>query len=332
MSRLEDVARAAGVSKATASRAFVHPELVAEPTRKRVLDAATALRFEPNRAARALTTGRSGLIGLIVPTLANPFFAPLLAGAQRGAEDIGGNLLVTVSDHSAQREARLFERLAEQVDGFIVVTPLSANETIRRLSQARPVILIDRKVPRVPSVVIDTVGGVGILVEHLLQLGHERIAYVAGPPGSWVDTQRRRELTARLARVGASPVVLSPLPPTFDAGITAAAQLPAGVTAVIVYNSYVALGLLHALAAAGVRVPEDLSLASLDDLIPLGSTTPAITALEVPLDEAGRVAITHLHSAIAGERPRSTTLPTRLLVRASTIARPSPQRASTERG
>ncbi|MDT7628509.1 MAG: LacI family transcriptional regulator, repressor for deo operon, udp, cdd, tsx, nupC, and nupG, partial [Pseudonocardiales bacterium] len=82
----------------------------------------------------------------------------------------------------------------------------------------------------------------------------------------------------------------------------------------------------------GVRVPEDLSLASLDDLIPLGSTTPAITALEVPLDEAGRLAITHLHSAIAGERPRSTTLPTQLLVRASTIARPSPQRASTERG
>jgi LacI family transcriptional regulator len=332
VSRLEDVARAAGVSKATASRAFVHPELVAEPTRKRVLDAATALRFEPNRAARALTTGRTGLIGLIVPTLANPFFAPLLAGAQRGAEDIDSNLLVTVSDHSAQREARLFERLADQVDGFIVVTPLSADETIRRLSQARPVILIDRKVPRVPSVVVDTAGGVGILAEHLMELGHRHIAYVAGPPGSWVDTQRRRALTARLARTGATPVVLDPLPPTFDAGITAAARLPTGVTAVIVYNSYVALGLLHALAASGVRVPEDLSLASLDDLIPLGSTTPAITALEVPLDEAGRLAIAHLHSTTGGDRPRSTTLPTRLLIRASTIAPSPPGARRTERG
>ncbi|MFE6159308.1 LacI family DNA-binding transcriptional regulator, partial [Streptomyces sp. NPDC056486] len=117
MATLLDVARAAGVSKATASRALQRPELVAESTRLRVREAADRLGFHPNAAARALTTGRTGLIGLIVPTLSNPFFAPLVMGAQQAAEETESHLLIAVSEYDAQREAALADRLSEQADG-----------------------------------------------------------------------------------------------------------------------------------------------------------------------------------------------------------------------
>ncbi|PJN12209.1 LacI family transcriptional regulator [Streptomyces sp. CB01635] len=319
MATLMDVARAAGVSKATASRALQRPELVAEPTRLRVLDAAQRLGFHPNAAARALTTGRTGLVGLVVPTLSNPFFAPLVMGAQQTAEKTDRHLLIAVSEYDPTREAELADRLAEQADGLIMVTPVGTDAALRERARRVPLILVDRQVGRLPAVVADTATGLAQLMDHLLDQGHRDIAYVSGPAGSWADGQRSAILRERAEQAKARLHVLGPMPPTFDAGIEAARTLPREATAVLAYNSYLTLGLLHGLAAAHRRVPEDVSLAAADDLSSLKSTTPSVTALDVPVEEVGALAVTRLIDLLAGHHVTVTSrLPSRPVLRAST--------------
>ncbi|MGW2339605.1 LacI family DNA-binding transcriptional regulator [Streptomyces sp. NPDC001661] len=319
MATLMDVAQAAGVSKATASRALHRPDMVAEGTRLRVREAADRLGFQLNAAARALTTGRTGLVGLIVPTLSNPFFAPLVIGAQQAAEDTESHLLIAVSEYDAEREAALADRLSEQADGLIMVTPVGTDAALRERFRRQPLVLVDRQVGRLPAVVADTAAGLAELLGHLLDLGHREIAYVSGPAGSWADEQRRASLTAQAAQAGARIHVLGPLPPTFDAGIEASRSLPGAATAVLAYNSYLALGLLHGLGTTGRRVPEDISLAAADDLSTLGATTPPVTALDVPLREVGTLAVTRLHELVDGQRRTVTSrVPAAPVLRAST--------------
>lgn len=319
MSTLADVAREAGVSKATASRALMRPEMVAADTLARVRDAAEHLGFHPNRAARALTTGRTGMIGLIVPTLANPFFAPLVLGAQQAAEETDSHLLLTVSEYSAEREAVLADRVSGQVDGLIMVAPVGTDAALRERARRRPLVLVDRRVGRLPAVVLDTASGMSALVRHLAELGHRDIAYISGPAGSWADGRRRAAMTEQAAESGVRLHVRGPMPPTFDSGIAAARDLPPEATAVVAYNSYLALGLLHGLEAAGLRVPQDMSLAAADDLTALGATDPAVTALDVPVEQAGALAVTRLLEVCAGSRRTVVSeLPTRVNPRDST--------------
>ena len=318
MAQLTDVARMAGVSTSTASRALARPEMVAELTRNRVLEAAAKLNFEHNRAARALITGRTGLIGLILPTLTNPYYGPLVLGAQRAAEEIDCNLLVAVSERSLDREKRLVMRLANQVDGFVMVAD-GPDREVRRLAGVRPVVLLERQVPGLPAVVVDTPSGLVALAEHLVAGGHRRIAYVSGPGDTWGNQKRTEAITSYLRSAGVPLTLLPPHPPTFDAGIAAADRIPPGTTAVIAYNSSLTLGVLHRFTTKGVRVPGDVALASADDLALLGATTPSITALDLPVAEAGHAAVARLHKLLNGTRaPRLTTLPANLVIREST--------------
>ena len=319
MAQLADVARMAGVSTATASRALARPEMVAEPTRTRVLDAAAKLNFQHNRAARALTTGRTGLVGLVLPTLTNPYYGPIVLGAQQAAEDIDCNLLVAVSEHSPDRERRLVTRLANQVDGLVMVAPLGPDRDVRQLGAERPIVLLERQVSGLPAVVVDTPAGLVALAEHLVAGAHNRIAYVSGPQGTWGNRKRIEAITEYLRPAGVHLTVLPPHPPTFGAGIAATEQIPRDVTAVVAYNSSVTLGLLHGLTTKGIRIPSDMALASADDLALLGATTPSITALDLPLTEAGTTAVARLHKLLTGTRaPRLTALPTNLVIREST--------------
>jgi len=319
VAQLADVARMAGVSTATASRALARPEMVAEPTRTRVLDAAAKLNFQHNRAARALTTGRTGLVGLVLPTLTNPYYGPIVLGAQQAAEDIDCNLLVAVSEHSPDRERRLVTRLANQVDGLVMVAPLGPDRDVRQLGAERPIVLLERQVSGLPAVVVDTPAGLVALAEHLVAGAHNRIAYVSGPQGTWGNRKRIEAITEYLRPAGVHLTVLPPHPPTFGAGIAATEQIPRDVTAVVAYNSSVTLGLLHGLTTKGIRIPSDMALASADDLALLGATTPSITALDLPLTEAGTTAVARLHKLLTGTRaPRLTALPTNLVIREST--------------
>ena len=298
--------------------------MVAPETRERVARAADEMGFRLNATARALTTGQTGLVGVIVPTHANPFFPPIVTGVQQSLTEAGGNVLLGVSDRSADRERELAPPLGTRVDGLILVAPVNTDADLRGIAERLPVVTVDRTVPGLPGVVVDTPGGVRKLMAHLLGLGHRRIAYLGGPPGSWMDRQRRKAAREAVAEADGELIVLDPAPPQFDAGLAAAEHLvrqEERVTAVMVYSSYVLLGILMGLGNAGLRVPEDISLAASDDLTVIGMTRPDSTALHVPLGEAGSAALRLVREAPpASGRPPRVRIPTRLMVRESTGA------------
>ncbi|WP_405690425.1 LacI family DNA-binding transcriptional regulator [Streptomyces sp. NBC_01185] len=326
MARLEDVAREAGVSASTVSRALSRPDMVSEATRARVVAVAESLGYRHNSAARALVTGRTGLLAFSVPSLANPFYAPVLAGAQEAAEEAGCELIVVVTNGSSAREQALYDRLAERVDGFAAAAPLAAGPLLTDVARRLPLVTLDRRVRGVSSVVIDTPSGLGDLGAHLSGLGHRRIAYLGGPEGSWLDPRRLRGL--REAATDCEVRALGPYPPEFEAGVRAAeAVLDSGCTAVVAYSSTLLLGLLHRMTMLGVTTPGDISLACADDLSAAGLAMPDVTALRVPAAEAGRRAVERLlHLVSSGaEGAGHQLLPVELRARASTGRLPRPR-------
>ncbi|MFJ8673217.1 LacI family DNA-binding transcriptional regulator [Streptomyces sp. NPDC093589] len=319
MARLEDVARQAGVSASTVSRALSRPDMISEATRNKVLAAAEALGYRHNAAARALVTGRTELLAFSVPTLANPFYAPVIEGAQQAAEQAGCELIVVVTDGSAEREKALFARLTDRVDGFAAAGPRSPAPVLSALADHLPLVTLNRRVRGVSSVVIDTPTGVGAIGTHLAGLGHRRIAYLGGPERSWLDPRRLRAL--RTAVPECEVVALGPYPPEFEAGVRAAdAVRESGCTAALAYSSTLLLGLLHRMTMLGLRAPGDLSLACADDLSAAGLAMPDVTALHVPAAEAGRRAVERLLDLSTGPSDSAThqSLPVQLLPRAST--------------
>ncbi len=291
MVTLADVAARAGVSKATASRAMNQPQLLAPETRDRVVSAAAELGFSANRAARALAKGSTGLVALVVPTLENSFFTPIIQGAQRAAEQ--GELHATVSVLQAESDAeqqRLL-RLAEQVDGFVLASPRAPSGFLTTLSQRKPVVTVDRQVKGIPSVIADTPATLLELVAGLVADGHRRIAYVSGPAGSWMD-QRRLAAVRTAAGDDCGVDVIGPLPPLFASGVEVARQLAgSGATAVVVYASAISLGLIFELQRQGIPVPGGLTIASADDLAIGPLSELDITALQVDGDLLGETAM-----------------------------------------
>ncbi|MGO4423668.1 LacI family DNA-binding transcriptional regulator, partial [Streptomyces sp. MCAF7] len=246
---------------------------------------------------------------------------------QESLTETGGNVLLGVSDRSEERERELAAQLGSRVDGLVLVAPVSGDATLHELAERLPVVTVDRTTPGLPGVVVDTPGGVRELMAHLLGLGHRHIAYLGGPPGSWMDRQRTRAARKAVEDGGGELTVLDPVPPQVDAGLAAAEHLvrrAERVTAVMAYSSYVLLGLLMGLRGAGLRVPEDISLAASDDLTVIGMTQPGSTALHVPLQEAGAAACRLVREAPhTGERPPRVRIPTRLVVRGSTAPPPA---------
>jgi LacI family transcriptional regulator len=287
MSTLADVAALAGVSKATASRALSRPELVLPETAGRVLAAAEHLGFVANRAARQLARGRSGLIALVVPTLENSYFTPVIAGAQALAGEHDVQLTVAVHPLAHPGELVAFERLSAQVDGFIVVAPRGPDEVVAAAASSKPTVLVDREVAGLSSVVADTAAAFGALVTRLVDDGHERIVYVGGPEGSWQDAQRTEAVT-RAAHGRASLVRLGPFPSTFAAGVSVLpAVLEARATAVVPYATAIGLGLMFAL---GDRPASSRVVVSSERMVVDSLGLVGVPAIDVDGDELGRVA------------------------------------------
>ncbi|GII51687.1 LacI family transcriptional regulator [Planotetraspora thailandica] len=319
MTRLADVARAAGVSMSTASRALSRPDLVASDTRMRVLDAVQRLGFQVNPAARALTSGKTGLLAMCVPTLSNPYFAPIIAGAQQTAEAADRHLTVVVTEGSARREAEVLARVSRQVDGFIIVAPRGGDADLLEFGATTPAVIAERVVPGLASVVIDTPAGLRDLMNVLKADGHRRIAYLSGPAGSWMDALRCDALRDSLGD-GGELSVIGPLPPTFRAGVEAVEEiLERRATAVVAYNSLLAVGAVYQLRNVGVRVPDDVSVASADDLAALGLGAPEITTLHFDPAALGAAGVDMLVQLIDGREPEvpHVRIPAHLRVRSS---------------
>lgn len=316
---IQDVARAAGVSVSTVSRALSSPEMVRPETRTRVRAVAETLGYRPNPAARGLITGRTTNLGVIVPDLTNPFFPSLLRGVQARAREAGHAVFLADCQEDGAEEAALVTAMAKQVDGVILCSSRMTGPMLEKVLGLVPVVFINRSVPGHPSVIMDGAGGMRQALDHLAALGHRHVAYLNGPRGSWSNRERVKGLR-RADRHGMKVTRFGPFAPRFESGLQAAdLVLACGATAVVAYNDVMALGVLARLAERGVPVPGRISVAGFDNITFAAMATPALTTVDLNGERAGRAAVDTLLGVLAVRdgAPRQV-LDSALIVRAST--------------
>ncbi len=319
---IKDVARLAGVSPATVSRALSTPERVSPEARERVQRAVHDLGYSPNRSAQGLITGRTGNVGLVVPDLANPFFPGVVKGVQARAREAGYSVFVADTDEDPNAESGLVRSLGKQVDGLILCSPRMIEEDLRSVVGETPLVLLNRRVDDIPAVTFDSLGGMRQAVAHLMALGHRRIAYVGGPRTSWSHRDRRDGLRTVTAAAGAELVEVGSVLPRFSGGVAAAdLVLAAGATAVIAYNDVVALGLISRFTARSVTVPDRLSVIGFDDIAMSAMVHPSLTTVALPMEVSGRAGVDLLLHVMQHPDDATATgraLDTHLMVRDST--------------
>lgn len=328
------IAKELGISRSTVSRAFTRPHMLRPETVQRVLAKAGALGYAPNKAARALSTGYTGIIALIVPDIANPFFPPLIRAAQARADQEDLCVLLGDSAENRDRETRLIARFTSQVDGFVLASSRLTESTLTTHARRRPLVLINRDIPLVPRVLVDSHTGIMQAVAHLAELGHEHVAYVGGPVSSWSDHQRRRGIAAARTEHGMALTMLHAKPATYAGGAaTVEALLASGATAALAFDDVVAHGVLAGLAERGVRVPEDFSVIGCDDVL-AATTYPPLTTITLRCAEAGEIAVSVLLELIGGRRVEDVrySLDSHLVVRATTGPAPGKVSRSTSPG
>ena len=323
---IRDVASRAGVSPATVSRVFTRPQAVTLSTRQRVLAAADALHYTPHPVARSLARGRTGNIGLVVPDIAVAYSAVVVkAVAQRARQDEHA-LFVADSDDRAADEVRLARAMAQQVDGLLLLSPTMADDDLRDLAAAVPLVAINRQLSGVPAVLMTSATAATHAVEHLHALGHRHLVYLSGPD-NWSNAARRGAFAETCARLGVPADVLGPFEPTFSAGVRAADLILAGVaTGVLAYNDDVAVGVLSRLADRGVPVPGRVSVVGFDDTALASMVTPRLSTVRLPMSAAGVVAVTLLADVLRGDDVAArgpVELPAELVVRSSTGPAPA---------
>ncbi|MBE1532025.1 LacI family DNA-binding transcriptional regulator [Actinomadura algeriensis] len=325
---LADVARKAGVDKAVVSRVVnADPLLNIRPeTRARVNAALKELDYRPNVAARSLRTAKAGTVGLFIPDFANPVYAEIITGAETAAADLGCALMVGSS--TAGRGARSYLDLLGQgrVDGLLLAGgTITGEEQATLADRGLPWLFVNRRGPGSGRhVILDDVLGARVAVDHLLDLGHRRIAHVGGPPGA--DTAHRRHdgyaTALRSAGLEEDPrlVVQDVYGP--DGGVQAVRLLldgPEPPTAMFVANVASAIGVLSALRARGVSVPEEMSVVAVHDLPLAEHLIPPLTTVRMPLRALGARA-TKLLLSVPADHPVEEVVrePIELVVRQST--------------
>lgn len=302
---LADVARAAGVSKMTVSNVINNKPGMTEETRRRVQGAVEATGYAVNPAARALSGGRSNLIGVITPRLNWSFVAEILHGASVTAEAAGLNLAIftTASNAALERErATLLRTLA---DGVLLVIPSSDEREV--FGDAVPVVTLGAQGPR--TVQVDNHTGAGLAARHLIGLGHRRVAHIRGQHNHLRDASEREDgFRAALGEAGLE------LPPAYfqggdfsEEGGERAARLlltlPEPPTAIFAANDHSAIGAMRAAQALGLRVPGDLSVIGFDDIHAAAFTDPPLTTIRQPLEQMGATAVRLLIDLIRGAEP-----------------------------
>jgi DNA-binding LacI/PurR family transcriptional regulator len=320
---MADVAQRAGVSGQTVSRVVNDSPRVDPDTRARVEAAMAQLGYRPHRAARALRTGRTHTIGLVVSTLASVGNSRMLQAVADAAAPRGYALTVVTAGDAAGL-AQAFERLRDQgVDGAIVLNEATAAARRTDAPAGLDLVVVDSPPDeRFTVVQSDHESGARAATEHLTRLGHPTVWHLAGPEDSYAASERERGWRAALEGAGlvAPPVVRGDWSAAsgHSAGVTLAAR--PDVSAVFAANDQMALGLLRALAEAGRSVPRDVSVVGFDDIADAADYLPPLTTVRQDFDALGERAVEALVEAIDGGSAKTDLVPTRLIVRESTRA------------
>lgn len=330
--RLQDVAEAAGVSLATASRSLSGSNGVSPALAERVRAVADELGYVVNAHARSLAGGATSSIGLVVHEIGDPYFTEIAAGVMGLGEQLGLMVQVRQTRRDPDLElAQIRALVANRVDGILIagsgyVDPAAEQPARRQLEAFRNaggrVAAIGRHHLGVDAVLPDNIAGGRTIAEHLLGLGHRRVAIAAGSAALTTIADRLAGVGEALAAAGRRPDEWPVVEAAFtrQGGKDAARQVLAGhpdVTAIIALNDDMAIGALSALRASGVAVPAEVSVAGFDDIEVAEDLAPSLTTVRLPMREMGEMALTLALSAPAA-RPRRRTTGHQLVVRDST--------------
>jgi LacI family transcriptional regulator len=338
--KLNDVARRAGVSRSTASRALNGIGELSDETRDAVARAAQDLGYRPSPLARTLRTRRSRTVGLVVPTVAHSFYAAVTNGAQRTLEEHGYRLLLIDSgDNPNTLTAAVQTLLDHEVDGILMSTAPVGAEQFNVLLDGTPCVFIDELAPGagVGNVVLENERGVALLVDHIAGHGHDRIGYLGGPTDRTSGSERLRGFVEAMSRnkLEVFPELIGECEWTIASGFTHAEALLAlerRPSALITASGELGLGALAAARRADLSIPGDLALACFDDLYFAPLLEPSLTAIAYDTPSIGRAGAHLLLAAILGgpAPQREMRIDVELVRRRSCGCEPDPGAAMVE--
>lgn len=329
---IKDVAKQANVSVATVSRALNGHQNVAVAVRKRVEQVANLLQYSPHHAARSLSSRRTNTIGVVLPDLHGEFFSELIRGIDQVVRERSLHLLVSSHHGNPEEQGEALRAMRGRVDGLLVMSPFAGCSASldQNLGHTMPAVLINSDAPadHHPSLCVDNYGGALVLMQHLIDAGHRRIAFIAGPDDNFDARERMRGYLDALAdRLPAEQPWI--LPGAFDeaSGNRAGLELLASARrpdAVFAANDMMALGCLFAFNHAGLHAPRDIAIAGFDDIPLARYVHPSLTTMRVDIAELGGRAARILLDTISPRSPAARTeaaaLVPQLMVRASSVA------------
>ena len=330
--RLKDIAQEAGVAVITVSKALRGYPDVAPETRAKILSIAQRFGYVPDASARSLRSKRSGLVGLIVPRITNPLLTGVVDGVLERLQAAGLNVFIVQSDNEPEREDRaIIECVSRRVEGMLIIPCGRPAVDVLAYKWLR-----ERGIPTVivgpgpvfcqsfPTVRADELEGMRIITEHLIKLGHQKIAFISGP-SLWPGMQLRLEGYRRAlmnAGIGVDDRLIIATGPTFEngrnTGLLLKDLLASGTTAIQAGNDLIATGVLMTLKEFGLHVPDDVSVSGFGDVWLAACTAVPLTTVRVPKFQLGIRAAENLMAQLAGEKVSNDILPVELVIRAST--------------
>ena len=322
---IQDVARMAGVATSTVSRALTQPGRVSETTRQHVMSVAVELGYRPNPQARSLSSGRTHSLALIIPGAPNPYFFDLIRGTQIEAKVRGYRHMLVDTEGLAELEDQYLQELTGSVDGVVLAGSRLSDERVFEIAANLPMVVVNREIEGVPSVVVDTSTAVTQALNYLASLGHARVAFLGGPISSWSNKRRWEALQAAAARLDIECINLGNFGETQSGAAAADAALHHKVTAGIFFNDMLAISGLKRFAELGVSVPGDISVVGCDDIFGADFCCPPLTTLTARIDQVARTATNMLLTRLLGLPAirQHERIPASLTVRQSTGPAPA---------
>jgi LacI family transcriptional regulator len=327
---IRDVARRAGVSISTVSRVLNDSCSVNEEKRQQVLEAAQALGYSPNPAARSLLGKRTGGIGVILPFVGAEFFSDFLTGLDEAAQANDFFLVISTSHRNADEFRAAIHAMNKRVDGMIVMAPELSGDAARVAVNDSPLVFVNTYVDNnsVHVINFDNAGGSYDLTKHLLSSGYRDIAIIKGPSGALDASERLKGYRAAMAEAGIEDTDSLEYPGEYtqEAGYLATLSMLQTAEprpdAIICANDYCAMGALRALNENGIAIPDEVAVAGFDGITSGQYVQPALTTVKVPMHAIGARAVRRLMQLLEGhdEMPRQEIVPVSLVLRASTEA------------